>query len=56
MIIANPNRIVMGASLKEAPRTNNKGVSLIALIITILILILLAAIVLNNFLNNRSTG
>ena len=56
MNIANSKRILLGASRKEAPGINNKGVSLIALIITIIILILLAGIVLNNFLNNRNTG
>ncbi len=43
----------LGASYKEAPRMNNKGVSLVALIITIIVMIILAGIVLSNFLNDR---
>ena len=35
---------VLGASKKEAPRANNKGVSLVALAITIIVIIILAAI------------
>lgn len=35
---------VLGASKKEAPRANNKGVSLVALAITIIVIIIIAAI------------
>ena len=40
MITDNLKRIILGASYKEAPRMNNKGVSLMALIITIIVVVI----------------
>ncbi len=48
----NLKTIILGASYKEAPRMNNKGVSLMALIITIIVVVILAGIVLNNLLDS----
>ena len=45
-------KLILGASYKEAPRMKYKGVSLIALIITIIVIIILAGIVINNFIDS----